>query len=122
MPLPATDVIAVQLAAVLEAYDARIRRVVQAWPDPEGYAQAGAQVESIRLYSASLPQLRVAWIELLITHAELAHHLWAGQHGTSVAQAASVASALEQHLGAVALLRDRCRRLAHADAPAARQR
>ena len=108
---PALDAIAFQLAAALEHYETRVSSVVAAWPDLEGYADASAQMDKIRLYSESLPDLRVQWVDLLITHAELVHHLWRSQDGVPGAHAARVAPALEQHLDAVAALSNSCHRV-----------
>ena len=109
-PLPALDAIAFQLMATLDTYDADVTRMLASWPDLESYREVSAQVERIRLYSASLPAVRVQWVELLIAHAELVHFLWRMQYGDQGAAREELGAVSEHHLDCVAALRNRCRR------------
>lgn len=109
-PAPALDAIAFQLAASLDDYEARVTAMVSGWPDLEAYAASSADVDRIRMYSAALPDLRVQWVEVLITHAELVHHLWRGSSGRAAGEDRR-GPVLEQHLDAVRALRSRCERV-----------
>jgi hypothetical protein len=107
---PALDAISLQLVAALELYEADTRAMIDAWPDLERYRTVSAQVEQIRMLSSALPELRLQWAELLITHAELIHHLWRVQYGPPRAVREQIASFRERHSDAVAALRGRCLR------------
>ena len=85
--------------------------MIAAWPDLDLYAVASAQIERIRLYSAPLAELRVQWVELLIAHAELIHHLWRSQYGLREDAEEDFAALRERHAEAVAGMRRRCQRL-----------
>jgi hypothetical protein len=104
----ALDAIAFQLVAALEAYDRDAGRLVASWPDPELYRSVSDQVDRIRMYSSALPQTRVQWVEVLISHAELVHGLWRAQPGLGDDVLAQVASVRARHSAAIAALRTRC--------------
>ncbi|HYE41095.1 MAG TPA: hypothetical protein VEB23_14250 [Ramlibacter sp.] len=63
------------------------------------------------MYSSALPEARVQWVELLIAHSELIHHLWQLQYGAGVAAREQLAPTREHHADAVTALRNRCRRV-----------
>jgi hypothetical protein len=106
----AFDAIAFQLVAALEKYDADADAMVDTWPDLELYRGVSAQIESIRMYSAALPEVRVQWVQLLIAHAELVHFLWREKYGERLAPDEGIAGVRENHRDAVAALRNRCLR------------
>jgi hypothetical protein len=72
----AIDAAAFQLAALLERYEEHVEQLVLSWLDMDLYAQVGREVDEMRLHCASLPQLSVPWVHLLISHTELIHCLW----------------------------------------------
>ena len=74
--LNAIDAVAFQLASALERYDTDVQAMVDGWLDMDRYHAVSGDIEEIRMYCHSLPQLGVAWAELLISHAELVHGLW----------------------------------------------
>ena len=75
-PAPALDAIAFQLAAALEDYEQQVTAMVDTWLDMDLYHEVSEHIETIRMLSATLPQLGAPWVELLIAHAELVHSLW----------------------------------------------
>jgi hypothetical protein len=107
----ARDAIGLQLVATLETYDADTTRMVMEWPDLECYRRVSEQVERIRMYSASIPELRVQWVELLIAHAELVHCLWRAQYAERSAAREQIENVRQHHSDAVAALRARCLRV-----------
>ena len=108
----AFDAIAFQLVAALEPYERDAAALLAHWPDLERYREMSEGIERVRLYSSSLPEVRVHWVELLITHAELVHCLWRDQYGNGVPPAdATLALLQERHSECVAALRDRCLRI-----------
>jgi hypothetical protein len=112
---PAPDAIAFQLVATLDQYEADTAAMIAGWPDLDQYGAVTSHVEKIRRYSAALPELRVEWVELLIAHAELVHHLWRVQHAPEDAVRQAVQPLRAQHAGAIVGLRKRClRRMTHA--------
>jgi hypothetical protein len=108
---PALDAIAFQLAGALETYDASVQRMVDCWLDMDQYRNVGEQVEAIRMYSAALPELSVAWVELLIAHAELVHCLWRDQHAVASADDRTLPQVRAHHTTCVATLRGRALRV-----------
>jgi hypothetical protein len=106
----ARDAIAFQLVTALESYDQAATAMVAGWPDLERYHEASAQVETIRMYCAALPDLRVQWVELLIAHSELVHFLWRVQYGNQEAARAEVGAVREHHSDCVGALRKRALR------------
>ena len=107
---PEFDAIAFQLAAALEQYDLDTERMIEAWPDLDRYREVSAQVDRIRMYSSSLPEARVQWVELLIAHAELVHRLWRGQYGGGQVEARPLQDVRDRHGECIAALRNRCLR------------
>ena len=111
---PALDAIAMQLVAALGEYERETARMIGFWPDVEHYAAVSARVETIRMYCASLPEVSVPWVELLIAHAELIHQLWRTQYARVMEreEASPVTAVRDRHAEAVAALRNRCLQLA----------
>jgi len=105
------DAVAFQLLAALEKYEADVERMVDTWLDMDLYRDVSEQIEQIRMYNASLPQLGVAWVELLIAHAELVHTLWRLRFDEAGGHRARLAEVRERHGAGIASLRRRCLRL-----------
>jgi hypothetical protein len=108
---PALDAVAFQLAAALDQYEQDVLRMMDAWVDIELYGEVSTQVEKIRMYSSSLPEVRVQWVELLIAHAELVHGLWRTHSARTGDARESLEEVQARHAHAIAALRDRCLRL-----------
>lgn len=108
---PARDAIAFQLAAALECYEQDVARLTETWLDMQLYREVSRQVEELRRYSAALPKLGAAWIEVLIAHAELVHHTWRRQNVRPAPDHGELAAVLRRHGEAVRALHDGCLRL-----------
>jgi hypothetical protein len=107
----ALDAVAFQLAAALERYDDETTAMLESWPDLERYCAMSEQIETVRLYSSSLPEVQVQWVELLIAHAELVHVLWRMQYGDGGNLREQVADVRDRHADCIAALRNRCVRI-----------
>lgn len=107
----ASDAIASELVAALEQYERDTGAMLQNWPDIERYRAVSDQVECIRMYSASLPEVRVQWVELLVAHAELIHFLWRMQYGNQPEARAEIGRVREHHGHCIAALKNRARRV-----------
>jgi hypothetical protein len=107
----ALDAIALQLVVTLERYDVATSAMLVDWPDLDGYRAVSDGIEAVRLYSSSLPEVRVQWAELLIAHAELVHVLWRGQYGGGGAPEDQVAAVRDRHMDCISALRNRCLRI-----------
>lgn len=108
---PILDAIAFQMAAALEHYEQDVVRMMDASLDMDVYREVSRQIEYIRMYSAALPQLSVPWVELLIAHAELVHHMWRAQNARPAPTADEVAAVWQRHAEAVRHLHDGCLRM-----------
>src|SRR3954462_1766743 len=73
---PALTAVAFQLAATLDAYERDVALLVGVPFNPEAYRRVSRQMDEMRMYSATLPALSVAWVEVMICHFELTHGLW----------------------------------------------
>jgi hypothetical protein len=73
---PQLSVIASQLAAELEAYDAGLERLLQHRWDPDLYRTLSDRFDCMQMYANSLPGMASTWTELLISRVELAQALW----------------------------------------------
>ncbi|MDB5897789.1 MAG: hypothetical protein JWP41_1391 [Ramlibacter sp.] len=102
----AAETVAFQLVALLEMYEERVAKLSAIRFDPTLYAQVTRDIDSMRLYCASLPILSVPWVHLLISHTELVHSLF------KCANAGKVLPQVEKcraaHLSAVRSLREKC--------------
>jgi hypothetical protein len=47
--------------------------------DAAQYRRVSGHIDNMRLYASALPDVSVAWVEVLIRHFELTHGLWRGQ-------------------------------------------
>ena len=108
---PALDACVLQLAALLEGYEQDVRTMVDTWLDMDVYRRVSAEVEDIRMYCGNLPQLSVAWAELLIAHAELVHSLWRLRFRDADADRGVFQEVVARHGACVRSLRARCLRL-----------
>ena len=104
----ALDAIGFQLLAALEKYEADVAAMIASWPDLERYHAVSEQVEHIRMYSSALQDVRVQWVEVLITHAELVHFLWKAQYGKPDGTPERIGTVRAHHADAVLALRNRC--------------
>ncbi len=67
----------------LDHYEAAVLQVLQ-HPDDEGlYARTAEEFDAIRALTATMPGLRVRWIEVLISRFELLEELWKVKEGES---------------------------------------
>ena len=105
---PVLDAIAMQLVAALDRYEGDVGTMLETWLDMERYRAVSAQVEEIRLYSATLPQVSVPWVELLIAHAELVHCLWRQQFDSPESHLAACSDLRARHGECIASMRARC--------------
>jgi hypothetical protein len=79
----ALSAIAFQLSVALEAYEREVAGMVRAPLDPEQYRCVSRRMDEMRMYSAALPSVSVAWVEVTIRHFELLQGIWTGaQQGT----------------------------------------
>jgi hypothetical protein len=107
----AVDAIGFQLLAALEKYEADVAAMIGSWPDLDRYREVSEQVEHIRMYSSALQEVRVQWVEVLITHAELVHVLWKAQYGRPDGAREKIETVRSHHADAVLALRNRCLRI-----------
>lgn len=75
----ALSAIAFQLAATLEAYEEDVAALVRFPLASDIYLRVSRHVDAMRMYSAALPSLSGAWVEVLIRHFELTHALLRAQ-------------------------------------------
>jgi hypothetical protein len=76
---PALSAIAFQLAAALDAYEQDVAALLSGGFDAELYRRVSGHIDQMRLYTAALPPLSVAWVEVMIRHFEMTHGLWRAQ-------------------------------------------
>ena len=72
----ALSAIGFQLAATLDAYEQDVCALVAGGFDSERYRRLSRHMDEMRMYSAALPAVSVAWVEVMIRHFELTHELW----------------------------------------------
>lgn len=114
--LPAPDVTAFRLAALLERYEQDVEELTSGWPDADLHAEASRRLGEMRLLCAGCPVLSVPWVHVLISHTELLHCMWM-ESPEEAPRGAQRCKA--EHLLAVRALRDKClqqfTRTEHAD-------
>ena len=103
---PALNAIARELLALLDEQQPDVARMVAGWPDPQAYDRVAAQLDRMRVLSAALFGMNIAWAELLIAHAELVQVLWRVA-ARDPADLKALAKASERHAHAAATLRMR---------------
>ena len=102
-----------QAANALARYERHVRKLAATWLDMELYSTVSDEVDVIRRYCGSFPELSVAATALLISHAELVHALW--RHGERPEGEDDVAARLQDHLACIDTLARRCLRLLDRD-------
>jgi hypothetical protein len=102
----ALEAIAFELAAATENYEQATDQLVATWLDMELYQSVSRQIDHMRMLSASLPPVSVAWIGLLISHAELIHCLW--KCGEKLSPSDDLDRCRAAHSRAVGALREKC--------------
>jgi phage-related protein len=105
----ALTAITFQLAAALDQYDLQFDALLRNWPDMDAYQGVSKGIDELRLYTAALPELSVAYVSLLIAHAEVVHCLWKRSNAQACTEE-QFAGARDAHRVAVAGLRRRCLR------------
>lgn len=103
--------IAFQLLASVEDYEQALADVPVQGPEPELLARLAADFDQMQLQAATLPQLSVSWVALLISRAELMHRLWVPHQNHAPHAGGEFGELLEQHREAVHALRCRAMRL-----------
>lgn len=76
--LPAMRATALHAAAALARYERHVRRLTATWLDMDLYQTVSNEIDEIKVYCTTLPQLSRGWTDLLVSHAELIHALWSG--------------------------------------------
>jgi len=105
-PLP-RDVRIFQLAAALDAYEARMTLLLENGFDSAAYGQAEQAVGEVRSQGAGLPELAVAALELCLAHAEVVALLW-WERADGTAGASQLAAAQQRRQRACDALRTGC--------------
>jgi hypothetical protein len=72
LPPSESSVAAFHLLADLETYEQHVQSLVERGWDPALYMASSQVFEQLRLHAAGLPQVRVAWMDVLITRFEVA--------------------------------------------------
>ena len=104
--LPHVAASAFCLAALLEQYEQDVDQLTSTWCDADLYERVNQELGQMRLLCGGLPMLSVAWVHVLISHAELVHCLWRGMAGAKGSRPAEDCKA--DHLLAVRALRQKC--------------
>lgn len=107
---PELNAILGQLLTELETYESHIQQLAQEWQARQDivlFGEPGKSMDRMRVLAAAVPPLSAQWVLLLISHTELMHNLWRMKKGEPL----DVHTEVEDHLGAVAGLAAKCRRL-----------
>jgi hypothetical protein len=117
--IPALRATALQAADALARYELHVRRLAATWLDMELYRTVSTEIDEIQRYCKGLPQFSVAWVALLISHAELIHCLWRSSQPGSAVPWKERQHCLLDHIACIHVLADRCIDLARQqhDAP-----
>lgn len=105
-----TRVVAFKLAAALEKYEIELRTLATDWFDTVRFRRLQQDFGELRILGASLPRLSVSWVAVLVSRTRF---LRAVSDRTL-----PVRAVLDEHLAAVAGLRERCLRCIGASGPA----
>jgi hypothetical protein len=100
--------VALQMLAALQAYDEDLLPLARGY-DPERYARLAEQFDQLRLHAASLPELSVPWVAVLVSRAEMTFTLFKAQQDANARS--SVTQFIERHRIEVRELRGRCAKL-----------
>lgn len=101
--------IAFQLAATLDAYEQELEGLSLNVADAERQGRLAEHFDQMQAYAASLTELSVSWLALMISRAEFTHNLWSARERGR--QAADLKLLLDQHREAIAAMRARCTRM-----------
>lgn len=107
VPPELTDVNAFQVAACLDEYEESVRHLAVDRFDLEIYRRTLQQMERVCRHCASLPQLSVPWIALLIAHSGLIDLLWKSIQDPKY-ETGKLAHQAAEHRTAVRTLRQQC--------------
>ena len=66
-------------AILLDCYLNDVRKLVLPRADPQLHARLHRELQAIRRSCALGPELSLAWLHLLVAHAELAHGVWSDE-------------------------------------------
>lgn len=105
------QVAAFQALCAIDAYESSITALVAHWPDSVRHAQATEDLQQVRRWMPAIPGAAVAWVTVVISHAELLHTLWRRPGDPKWARV-HASELLCEHLLALASLQSRCRRQA----------
>lgn len=103
--------------AALERYQAHLRKLSTQWMDLELYRRVGDELDQIRQGCRELPEVTLAWVDLLIAHAELVQNLWQSSRPGAPASAEGRRQLLDRVGARVAALQDKCMRVPPAAGP-----
>src|SRR5689334_4241037 len=98
---PVMRVAAMQAASALARYERHVRRLAATWLDMDLYAEVSGEIDEIKLLCATLPHVAVPWTNLLVSHAELVHALWQGEHAADPNGAELSHQRLDEHLACI---------------------
>lgn len=101
-----------QASAALARYERHVRELAGSWLDMELYDVVSSELDEIKVYTASLPDIAVAWTALLTSHAELIHALWSSEQAGARKARGEVELHLREHLACVDRLAHRCLHIA----------
>ena len=99
--------VAIRLIGMLEDYVDVMADVVDVWPDDLHRERRQALMSIMRAEAASLPQIRVPWVDFLISHGNLIVKL-----STDLPTEPQRFDLLETHVGKVLDIQGRCLELA----------
>jgi hypothetical protein len=97
-----------QLLAFADQYSLELAGLLACTQDPERYAALSQCFERMRCVAATLPELSVSWVGVLISHAELVHALF---RPGGARDSAGLREAAQAHTEALEHLRAACQRL-----------
>lgn len=92
-----------RLAAAAERYEMDLQALAQRWRDAQLRRRLREQFREMRVLGASLPQVSVSWVAVLVSRARMLQAFFA--------RTGRAGAALQDHLHAVATLRNGCLRL-----------
>lgn len=95
---------AFRLLAAVDSYSVSLERLVQGWAS-DVYAEVAGAYQKVRAAASTVPDAAVAWVSLVISHAELLGGLWSQCQGRPTA---TLNAAKQRHGSAVAALRRCC--------------
>jgi hypothetical protein len=108
----AQHAMAIEVVVFLRTYERHILQLVATWFDMPLYQAVSSEIDEIRACCASLPETSVAWVGVLISHADLVHCLWRSSQAHGKPAADEIQSRLSEHLACIATLAHDCERLA----------